>query len=70
MRGLEDADPIPIIIVEFIEQSRLLVASNLCSAEPHAAVVGLPVEVMFEEIDDGVVLPQFRPRRGPDGSSR
>lgn len=36
-----------------------LTANILC--EPEDVSVGMPVEVMFEDVDDTVTLPQFRP---------
>jgi uncharacterized OB-fold protein len=62
VQGFERAVPYACIAVELQEQPGLLVVGNLVEAPPEAARVGLPVEVTFEEIGEGYLLPQFRPR--------
>lgn len=64
VQGLDAAGPFAIIIVELVEQTGLYLVANLRGAPPEAAVVGLPVEVVFEKIGGGVVLPQFKPGAG------
>jgi uncharacterized OB-fold protein len=51
--------PYIVALVELEERTRLL--SNLCEIAPEEATIGMPVEVFFEEFDDGLVLHQFRP---------
>ena len=68
IRGFEDAVPFAIIAVELDEQPGLLVLSNLLDAPPEQAVIGLHVEVDFEPMEGGFVLPQFRMVDG--GASR
>jgi uncharacterized OB-fold protein len=51
---------IPIIGAELEEQANLILLSNLVNAEAEEAVIGRPVEVVFEEIGGGFALPQFR----------
>ena len=62
VKGFEAIVPYACILVELIEQPRLLILTNLVEAPPSAAAVGLEVEVVFEDSHDGFVLPQFRPR--------
>jgi len=38
--------------------------SNLIDYAPDDLRIDLPVEVMFEPLDDDIALPKFRPRRG------
>jgi hypothetical protein len=59
--GFEKWVPFTCVAVELEEQDGLLVLANLLDAEPGDDVD--EVEVVFESIGDGVVLPQFRPRR-------
>ena len=59
VEGFEDALPLSCIAVELEEQPGLCVLTNLVGA-PGEPVVGADVEVTFEPIGDGVVLPQFR----------
>ena len=38
------------------------VVSNLVGVKPHEIKCGMPVEVMFEKLNDQVTLPKFGPR--------
>ncbi len=49
-----------IVLVELEEGPRLV--SNLVGLDPAACEIGMPVEVVFERVDDALVLPLFRPR--------
>jgi uncharacterized OB-fold protein len=51
--------PYIVVLVELDEGTRLV--SNLCGIAPGAVTIGMPVEVFYEQFDDGLVLPQFRP---------
>jgi uncharacterized OB-fold protein len=55
-----DAVPYAVIVVETDEGVR--VVSNLRGADPESLHLGLPVEVLFERVDDNLTLPMFRPR--------
>jgi len=46
-------------LVELEEGTRLV--TNVVGAAPDEVTIGMPVEVAFEEFDDGLVLPMFRP---------
>ena len=53
--------PYNVAIVELDEGVRLHTTIVDC---PHEAIeVGMPVEVVFERVNDEVTLPRFRPRR-------
>jgi uncharacterized OB-fold protein len=59
--GFEDQVPYACLFVELEEQSQLLVAGNLVDSPATEAVVGRPVEVVFQADElDGFVLPMFR----------
>lgn len=51
--------PNPIALVELEEGTRLI--TQLVGAKPKDIEIGMPVEVVFSEVEDGLVLPQFRP---------
>jgi len=64
-RGQKDfplGSPYVIAIVELEEGARLM--SNLVGvpADPKAIRIGMPVEVVFEDVSPTVALPRFRPR--------
>lgn len=61
IRGFgEDVVPFAVIVVELDEQPRLLVVANLLEVPADEAKIGRRVEVDFEPIGEGFVLPQFR----------
>jgi uncharacterized OB-fold protein/acyl dehydratase len=49
-----------IVLVELEEGPRLV--SNLVGVDPAEAEIGMPVEVVFTQVDPELVLPLFRPR--------
>ena len=51
------------VIVVRLEEGPFMV-SNLIDYAPDDLRIDLPVEVMFEPLDDDIALPKFRPRRG------
>jgi uncharacterized OB-fold protein len=57
------AGPYVIAIVELDEGPRLM--TNLVGVEPDPAQLrcDMPVEVVFEPLDDDITLPRFRPAR-------
>ena len=57
--------PYLIAIVEILEQPGLRITTNLVNCQAESLRADLPVQVVFEERDDGVFLPLFEPRRPP-----
>jgi uncharacterized OB-fold protein len=51
--------PYIVVLVDLEEGIRLV--SNLCDIAPDDVTIGMAVEVFYEQFDDGLVLPQFRP---------
>jgi uncharacterized OB-fold protein len=51
--------PYIVVLVDLEEGIRLV--SNLCEIAPADVTIGMAVEVFYEEFDEGLVLPQFRP---------
>ena len=60
MRGFEEAVPFAIVIVELVEQKGLFVVSNLPGASLGELTIGTEVDVVFEPMAEGFVLPQFQ----------
>lgn len=56
--------PFAVVLVELEEQPGLRLVSNLTGVAPDDIVIGMQVEVVFEESGD-VVLPLFTPRSVP-----
>ena len=59
--GFEKAVPYAVIVVELDEQPGLFMIANLIGAAVEAAQPDLRVEVDFEAISGGFMLPQFKP---------
>ena len=60
--GFEDQVPFVVILVELEEQRGLRIISNLSGCRPDEVRIGMPVEVVFEDVGPDLSLPQFRPR--------
>ncbi len=54
--------PVPFVvaIVELAEQSGLRLTTNIVGCPPKQVRIGLPVQVLFEQVED-VFLPLFKP---------
>ena len=48
-----------MVVVELDEGARML--STVVGLEPHAIAIGMPVEVVFEDLSAEISLPVFRP---------
>jgi len=61
-KGFPLGPPYVIAIVELEEGPRLM--TNLVGVEPDPAQIriGMPVEVVFEDVSPEIALPRFRPR--------
>jgi uncharacterized protein len=57
-RTWKEAVPYTVVVVELEEGPRM--TSNLVQADPEAIRVGLPVEVVFDDVTPEVTLPKFR----------
>lgn len=64
--AFQERAPLTVLLVELEEGEGLRLVGNWApGAEPTGEVeIGQPVEVAFEQLDDDVVLPQWRPRTG------
>ena len=51
--------PYAVVVVELDEGVRIL--SNVVGMKSEDIYIGMPVEVLFDPIDDGIHLPKFRP---------
>jgi hypothetical protein len=58
--GFADEVPYAVVVVKLKEGAKM--NSNLKGIAPHAIKIGMPVQVIFEDISDAVTLPKFAPR--------
>ncbi len=56
--GFASEVPYAVIAVKLAEGARM--NSNLVGVKPHDIHIGMPVEVVFEDITENVTLPKFR----------
>ena len=56
-------DRLPVIsaLVDLDDAPGVRVTAEIRECEPERVMVGMNVEVVFEDVDDRVTLPQFRP---------
>ena len=59
-RGWDKMVPYVLAVVALDEGPRIL--TDLANVAPEEVAIGMPVEVMFEELDGTTKLPLFRPR--------
>lgn len=52
--------PYVVVVVELAEQPGLLTVGNLLEWDGSHLVIGTPVVVTYEHLDDGFVLPQWK----------
>ena len=57
--GFAAEAPYAVVLVKLAEGAKL--NTNLVGVKPHDIKIGMPVEVVFEDITDEVTLPKFRP---------
>jgi uncharacterized OB-fold protein len=53
--------PYAVVLVKLAEGPKM--TSNLVGVEPHQIKIGMPVEVVFEQLTDEVTLPKFAATR-------
>jgi hypothetical protein len=61
--GFREELPYVLAYVELEEGVRLL--TNVVGCAPEEVCIGLPVEVVFEDVTADVTLPKFKPVRSP-----
>ena len=60
IQGFDEDLPYIFAIIELEEGVRM--STNLVGCDPDEVKIGMPVEAVFENINDEVSLPKFRPR--------
>lgn len=56
--------PYAIAVVELAEGPRMMTNIVECEQTPEALQLDMPLEVVFEPMDDTIALPLFRPAKG------
>lgn len=55
-----DKVPYNLVEIELSEQEGLRLISNLIDCRPEEIYIGMPVEVVFEEVTSEITLPRFK----------
>lgn len=64
------APPYVIAIVGLAEDSSTRITTNIVGCDPASVSVGMPVRVLFEQVDEEIWLPLFEPDPSPDRSAK
>jgi len=56
-----DRAPYPVVLVELAEDPMLRMLGGISDCPPDRLCIGLPVQVWFEQLGEGLSLPQWRP---------
>jgi uncharacterized OB-fold protein len=59
--GFADEVPYAVVVIKLKEGAKI--TSNLVGVKPHDIKIGMPVQVVFEDISDEVTLPKFKVRK-------
>jgi uncharacterized OB-fold protein len=51
--------PYAVVVIKLREGAKMI--SNLVGVAPHDIAIGMPVEVVFEDITEEITLPKFKP---------
>jgi uncharacterized OB-fold protein len=53
--------PYVVAVVELPDAGNVRLISNIVDSDPSRVSIGMPVEVVWDEVRPGVVVPRFRP---------
>lgn len=60
--GVKSSEEVRIVaLVEYEEAPQLFLATNLVECTPQDVYIGMPLEVVFQRVNDEVTMPLFRP---------
>lgn len=52
---------LPIALIELSNAGQVRMVSNLVECKPDDIKIGMPVEVVFDDVTDEITLPKFKP---------
>lgn len=59
----ETQGPYIAALVEFDEAPGLYLPTNLFDCQPEEVHIGMPLEVIFQKVNDEITMPAFKPKR-------
>jgi uncharacterized OB-fold protein len=63
LRSLADHVPYTVAVVALDDAPGVRLVSNVIEAAPETLAIGLPLEVVFEDVNADATVPRFRVRR-------
>lgn len=54
--------PYAVILVELADEKGFFFVSNIINCKPEDVRIGMPVEVVFDDVTNEITLPKFRPQ--------
>ncbi|MGH9025964.1 MAG: Zn-ribbon domain-containing OB-fold protein [Acidimicrobiia bacterium] len=63
---VKEALPFVAAVVELPDTGGVRLVANIVQCEPEAVRIGMPVELFWNDVREGVSIPCFRPARGAD----
>jgi uncharacterized OB-fold protein len=64
----EQTLPFVVAVISLADSGGLRMISNLVDVPPERVEIGLPVEVVWEDMSDELAIPRFRPAAGEEVS--
>jgi uncharacterized OB-fold protein len=52
-----------VALAEFEEAPYLYLVSNLVDCQPEDVRIGMPLEIVFQKVNDRLTMPLFKPKR-------
>jgi len=59
--GFANDRPLAIVLVELPEAGNIRMVSNIVDCRPEDLKIGMPVEVIFDDVTEEITLPKFKP---------
>ena len=56
---MRDSLPYVVAVVELPDAGRVRLVANLVDMDPDAVQIGMPVRVVWDDVDAGVAIPRF-----------
>jgi len=67
MPEVREQIPYVIAVIEMCAAPEVRLIGNLWRVEPDAVWIGQPVEIVWDDVADGVTIPRFTPATSPNG---
>jgi len=59
--GFEKDLPLAVVLIELPEAGKVRMVSNIVGCDVDSIKIGMPVEVVFDDVTEEITLPKFKP---------